>query len=276
MKAAPCAGAGWRRWRLWCLLVLVTALWFQSGCEHRSEVTSLNTRTIASTSVRSAFHRGVALKPMNVAFTQDGLHNCGTIAMLIAWVHSYPARAARLVTRIPDGTYLVWFRGMSPIDVSPSDLAAARNARIIKAASDDRWAAIVLTAFTKTKSSPHRLDFNATDWIYAGEIGRTLSGWSASSFNLKAEFQDSRRRIQVGHPIALELIKAKLSQLRGFPVVAYTNRRIHIWAIMDYDQGKGRVLVRNPRRAHPEWMDLPLFSRKFQLLVYTVAPDAEA
>src|SRR5687767_8433921 len=54
---------------------------------------------------------GVPVVPKSLGFVQKGLHNCGTVAMLLSWAKLHPREAATLVRRQSDGTYTVLFTG---------------------------------------------------------------------------------------------------------------------------------------------------------------------
>jgi len=211
---------------------------------------------------------GTPLRPRSLAFAQDRLHNCGTLAMLISWASAHPRESARLVWRQPDGGWLVAFRGAPVVTVTAADLDAARKGGLVRTEHGDEWARVVLTAFIKLRSGPGQLDLTSTDWIYAGEIASCLTGRPTSVFEIKPEVQDPSGRIRVGTAVPLAALKEQLRALRGKPVVAYTNRRIHIWSVLDYDAGRSRVLVRNPRRAAGQWMPVSQFRTRFQILVY--------
>ena len=211
---------------------------------------------------------GAPVRVGSMSFIQDGLHNCGTVAMLLSWAKTRPQEAAELVRREENGSYRVMFTGESVV-VTPTDLAAARKARVVTTAKDDDWARVVLTGFIKLKSGSGRLKFKVTDWIYAGEIAERLSDSPTWSSALKNESVDRHGRIRVGRPISTAAIKSELNSLRGKPMVAYSNRRIHIWAVMAYDPKHGRVLMRNPRQQNSAWMTAKEFGQKFELIVYS-------
>jgi hypothetical protein len=190
------------------------------------------------------------------------------MAMLLSWAKTRPQDASSLVRRQANGAYSVSFRGVTPILVTPADLAAAKKARLVRTPPGDDWAAVVLTAFAKHRSGPGHLDFTVMEWIYAGEIAQLLTGSAAGNFDIKNESLDSNGRLQVGKPISLSKLRTMLESLRRKPVVAYTNRRVHIWAVYSYDPARSRVLVRNPRSRTSEWISLSHFIEKFQLLCY--------
>jgi len=73
---------------------------------------------------------GTPVHPNSLAFTQDGLRNCGTIAMLTSWTKTHRHDAANLVWRQPDGSYLVAFRGAESVRVTADDRRAARESRL--------------------------------------------------------------------------------------------------------------------------------------------------
>lgn len=189
--------------------------------------------------------------------------------MLISWAKVHPGEAAKLVWKQHDGGYIVMFKAGGSVPVSSEDLVAAGKSRLIRTEQNDEWAKVVLTAFVKLKCGSGALDFSATDWIYAGEIGSCLTGRPSASFDIKPETLDEKGRIHVGQPVALPILREKLKSLRGKPMVAYTNRRIHIWAVMGYDPAHTRVLVRNPRLRTSQWISEKEFRQRFQLLVYT-------
>lgn len=201
-------------------------------------------------------------------FTQDGLHNCGTIAMLISWANIHPQQAESLVKKQQDGSYLVSFKETDTVRVTKNDLAAASKARILHVKQGDEWAEIVLTAFTRKKCGSGPLNFRVTDWIYPGEIGNCLTGGELKNFIIKNGSLDANSRIQVGPPVSSSILKATLKSLKGKPAVAYTNRLIHIWAIMDYDAARSKILLRNPRRKSSEWMSVADFGQRFQIITY--------
>ena len=250
------------------LCIVVCLVLVLSGCGRHTRPHSADPpppRPRAKSSIRPP---GSRLSPRGLSFTQDGLHNCGTIAMLISWANAHRQEAADLVRRQHDGNYLVSFRGADAIAVAADDLVAAAKSKLVRTDQQDPWPRVVLTAFVKLKCRPGPLDFRATDWIYAGEIGECLTDAPTGVFEIKPETLDRKGRIQVGKPVALSVLNAKLSPLRGRPLVAYTNRRVHIWAVMDYDAARSRVLVRNPRRRTSEWLPVSDFSQRFQLLVF--------
>jgi hypothetical protein len=66
--------------------------------------------------------------PRSLSFVQDGLHNCGTVAMLISWASARPREASSLVRSLPDGSFRVSFPGSNPVAVSArAGLGAARG-----------------------------------------------------------------------------------------------------------------------------------------------------
>lgn len=212
--------------------------------------------------------KGVPVVQKDLSFTQDGLHNCGTVAMLVSWAHLHPDKAADLVRKQPDGSFVVSPAGADEIRVTATDLAEAAKARMIHTEADDRWAEIVLTAFTKLKCGTGTLDFRVTDWIYAGEIGTFLTGSDTGNYAIKMETQDANGRMQMGKPVPVSELEARLKELKGKPLVAYTNRLIHIWSVLDYDDARSRLLVRNPRSKSSIWMPIARFQQRFQVLVY--------
>ena len=249
------------------MLLAMCAVVLVSGCRERPS-SSLASEIRAPGPGVTKPH-GTALRLRSLDFVQDGLHNCGTIAMLISWAKTHQQDAASLVWRQPDGSYLVAFRGAESVRVTADDLKAGTKSRLVRTRQGDEWARIVLTAFTKLKCGQGRLDFRVADWVYAGEIASCLTGAQTGVFEIKQETLDAKGRPQVGRPVPLSALKEKLNTLRGKPLVAYTNRRVHIWAVMAYDPAKLRVLVRNPRLQNSSWLSIGQFSQRFQLLVYT-------
>jgi len=220
---------------------------------------------------------GVPVAPKSLNFVQKGLHNCGTVAMLLSWARLHPREAARLVRRQSDGSYTVHFAGDNTATVTAVQLKEARKVQLVQCANDDRWAEIVLTAFAKfvparyapTDNGPRpALDFSNIEWISPTELGEMLSGERFKAFAIKPERVDAKRRLQVGPPVATELLDRELRSMRNRPAAALTNRRVHIWAVLDYDAARKRVYARNPRRAQGVWMSLAEFREKFQLVVY--------
>lgn len=211
---------------------------------------------------------GTPVQPKSLTFVQDGMHNCGTVAMLISWAKTHPQEAAALVSWQSGVGYTVSFPHDKPVRVTSADLAAAKKARLVRTGPNDEWSRVVLTAFTRQKCQSGRLNFRVTDRIYAGEIAFSLTGGYLGNFEIKPETLDKRGRINVGKPVSQWVLKQKLAALRDKALVAYTNRRVHIWAVLDYDPGGSRVLIRNPRLAESEWVSVLEFSRRFQLLVY--------
>jgi hypothetical protein len=206
--------------------------------------------------------------PDTLSFTQQRLHNCGTVAMLLSWAKTHPQAAAGLVRQKGKGSYEVAFRGASKVTVSAGDLKAACAAKVAAEPSGNFWALAVLTAFTKHKCGGGPFDFRATDWLFPGEIGACLTGKESGHYSLKPETQDARGRLTVGAPVSMKELRSKLKSLQGKPTVAYTNRRIHIWAVMGHDLKGKSVYLRNPRRAASKWMSLADFRRQFQLVVW--------
>lgn len=224
-----------------------------------------NTKAVpAKAGTRSGGH---PTPPKSLSFTQSGLHNCGTVAMLISWAYTRPGKAAGLVEEHKDGSYWVKTASGQEIIVSPADLKAAEDANTISCKPDDPWSRIVLTAFIKSKSDAGKLDFKAIEWIYAGDIAEFLSGGQSGGFEIKPETVASNGAITVGKPVSLERLNKALTNFKGYPMVAYTNRRVHIWAVLDYDPDQRRILIRNPRKATSEWVALSEFSSRFQLIV---------
>jgi hypothetical protein len=214
--------------------------------------------------------RTVAVAPRSLNFVQDGLHNCGTVAMLISWAKTYPREAAALVRKQANGRYRVQFRGMGAVEVSPTDLSLARRKSVVRSAGSDRWAEIVLTAFTKLKSAGAKPNFALIEWIYAGEIAQCLTGRDSKVINIKPMSQGSAGQVRLGASVSLATLDKQLKALHGVPAVAYTNRCIHIWSILNYDAPRRLVQVRNPRRLRSVWMPLTEFRRKFQLMVHVM------
>lgn len=206
-------------------------------------------------------------RPKSLSFTQSGSHNCGTVAMLISWAYTRPEKAAGLVEEHKDGSYWVKNASGKEVIVSPTDLKTAEEANVISCKANDPWFRIVLTAFIKSKSKPGKLDFRAIEWIYAGDIAEFLSGGQSGGFEIKPETVASNGAITVGKPVSLDRLNKALTNFKGYPMAAYTNRRVHIWAVLDYDPDHRRVLIRNPRKATSEWVPLSEFSRRFQLIV---------
>ena len=195
--------------------------------------------------------------------------------MLLSWANAFPRQAATLVERQANGNYRVQFAGHPAVVVTAADLAEAQRVKVVDSPPGSRWGEIVLTAFTKLKSREQALDFAATEWIYAGEIGSHLCGQDSAIFEIKREFSKPNGKLWLGPPISSKQVAQRLLALRGQPTVAYTNRRIHIWAVLNYDARRQRVYVRNPRRRSGVWMSLPQFVKQFQLLVY-VPPHGTA
>ena len=247
------------------ILVLMCLTLVLAGCHRHPAADSRPSDPVKAIALKPS---GTPICPKSLAFMQDGLHNCGTIAMLISWAKVHPDQAANLVWKQQDGGYLVIFKGADLVIVSDEDLVAAVKAKVVRTEGNDPWARIVLTAFTKLKGGSGPLDFRSTDWIYAGEIAPCLTGSPTASFDIKPEKMDKNGRITVGQPVALPLLKEKLNAMRGKPAVAYTNRRVHIWALMSYDPAHARILVRNPRLRMSEWLSEKEFRQRFQLLVY--------
>lgn len=249
-----------------CIKILLTTLicssLLLSGCIKPAVSGAVQAATVA---VKPA---GIPVRPKNLLFTQDGLHNCGTIAMLISWAKSRPQDAAKLVRKQPNGNYQVLFHGISPVGVSAKDLAAASKARILKPDNTNNWAKVVLTAFVKVKCGSGPLDFRSIEWIYAGEIGSYLTGTEAEVYNIKEESQDTEGRITLGKPVSIAELERIMTAISGKPAVAYSNRRIHIWAVLAYDRKRALILVRNPRRKNSQWLTITEFRRKFQAIVY--------
>ncbi len=187
--------------------------------------------------------------------------------MLISWAHTRPEKAAGLVEEYRSGDYRVKRFGGKEIIVNRADLKSAEEASIISCKADDPWSRIVLTAFIKSKSKPGNLDFKAIEWIYAGDIAEFLSGGQSGGFEIKPETVASNGAITVGNPVSLDRLDKALTNFKGYPMAAYTNRRVHIWAVLDYDPDQRRILIRNPRKATSEWVPLTEFSRRFQLIV---------
>ena len=104
--------------------------------------------------------------------------------------------------------------------------------------------------------------------VPSGSIGFCLTGKDTDIFDIKPESVDRKGRIGLGQPVSLWALNSKLTALRGKPLVAYTNRRVHIWAVLDYDARGSRVLIRNPRRPTSEWITVSQFRERFQLMVY--------
>lgn len=210
----------------------------------------------------------VAVRPKALDFLQVGLHNCGTIAMLVSWARWHPQEAANLVHRQPNGYYQVHFTGMGPVIVTPAELQQARKVQLVESQHGEHWAEVVLTAFTKLKSQPGHLNFKAIEWVYAGEIGSCLSQQPFGRFDIKPMSADARGMVQMGPAVSPAALDQQFRLLHGHPAVAYTNRCIHIWAILDYDAKRHLIHARNPRRTASVWMPLAAFRDKFQLLVY--------
>lgn len=188
--------------------------------------------------------------------------------MLMAWASRHPEQAAQMVRRLPDNSFRVAFPSARawPVAVSPRDLARARRVRLVRCARGDDWPLVALTAFARLKSRTAQPDFQATEWIYAGEIARCLARGPSSIFHIKP-MAHRQGRITIGAPVALPRFEAHLRRIAGLPTVAYNNRCVHIWAVLGYDARRKMVRARNPRRAQSVWMPLRAFRDQFQILV---------
>lgn len=209
----------------------------------------------------------------SLRFVQDGLHNCGTVSMLISWVSLHPNEAARMVRRLPNGAFRVDFAVGGEVTVTPKDLAAARKVKVTTCPENNQWSQIVLTAFAILKNGGKAPNFKLIEWMDASEFGYALGGQAGGYYFIKPEvaiLKDGRPKL--GAPVPLETLHRKLLSLRGLPLTAYTNRRIHIWSVLAYDGAKRRVQVRNPRRRQAVWMPLADFRDKYELLVFNGAP----
>jgi len=208
-----------------------------------------------------------AITPRSLSFVQDGLHNCGTVAMLISWASAYPREAARLVRRQANGSYLVKAAGQATVVVTAANLASANKAGVVLAPRDDRWSEIVLTAFTIRQSGNPIPNFKTIEWLYAGDIGDFLTGRQCAVFDIKPEMTDASGRLKVGAPVTPVELEKQLKKYQGNPTVAYTNRRIHIWSVLGYDARRKLVRMRNPRHRQSLSMPLSTFRQKFQMIV---------
>ena len=228
----------------------------------------LATRAASPAKPAASRSAGTLVPWRGLSFQQDGLHNCGTVSMLMAWANRHPGQAAKMVRRLPDSSFRVAFPNpkAGTVAVSPRDIAMARRVRLVRCASGDVWPLAVLTAFARLKSRGAKPDFHATEWIYAGEIARCLAPGASSIFHIKP--MDQRKgRISIGAPVALPRFEAHLRRVASRPTVAYNNRCVHIWAVLGYDARRKMVRARNPRRAQSVWMPLRLFRDQFQILV---------
>lgn len=260
-----------QRRMLWLAVPVALVLGPLTGCMQPVSSQTQSLPQVAHRALKSsikAVSPVVTVKPKGLNFVQDELHNCGTVAMLLSWATQNPQAAKSLVQRLPHKHYRVRFPGVGPVTVTPNDLKHARKVGLISAPENDPWAAIVLTAFTKLKSPPKRLNFKAIEWIYAGEIGYCLTGGNYGSYDIKPMVTNARGMMQLKPAVTPTMLDQQLRMLRGRPAVAYTNRYIHIWAILDYDARRHRVQVRNPRRSSSVWMPLSEFRQRFQLIVY--------